>query len=162
MIEKKAIIVSTHQGNAVVKAENTSCNSCSTKSGCSTKGFLFSPTKDVSEYKVLNPIHAKPGDRVIVGLASDGLLKSSLLAYLLPLLSLLVFAFLGNELFISMGVSGELGAILMGITGLLVGLRFANTVVQNTELKDDLQPVILRKESAEQLQPLKFLSPSLN
>jgi positive regulator of sigma E activity len=95
-----------------------------------------------------------------VGLPSEGLLKSSLLVYLLPLVSLLIFAFLGNEVFISMQVNGEIGAVFMGFAGLLGGLRFSNILVQNSShLKDKLQPVILRKNHNFSEHSIKFVAP---
>ncbi len=161
MIEKTAVVISTNQGHAWVKSEdNSTCHSCSSSAGCSSTSHFFTESNtEPSKMLVANPFHAKPGDHVIVGLPSDGLLKSSLLAYLLPLISLLVFAFLGNELFIWFSGNGEFGAILLGIAGLFAGLRFSNTVVQCTDLKEKLQPVILRNNISNNEHDIKFLTP---
>ena len=163
MIEKAAVVISTHQGYAWVKTENTTsaCSACSSSGSCSsTHSFFTSSNADAGKMQVANPFHAKPGDHVIVGLPSDGLLKSSLLAYLLPLMSLIIFAFLGNELFTWFGVNGEFGSISMGIAGLFAGLRFSDTIVQHSELKEKLHPVILRKNVATEEHTVKFLTPA--
>lgn len=161
MIEKTAVVISTNQGSAWVKAEGVeSCSSCSSSGACSSKR-LFSRDDDPSEkMRVANPFHAKPGDHVIVGLPSDGLLKSSLLAYLFPLLSLIVFSLLGSEVFLFLGSNAELGAILMGVAGLFVGLRFADTLVQCSDLKEKLHPVILRKNDLSEEHSIKFMTPA--
>lgn len=164
MIEKTAVVVSTSKGYAWVSSDEMSaCGSCtsSTSGGCSSTNLRFYSQDKLERVQVANPFHAKPGDQVIVGLPSQGLLKSSLLIYLLPLVSLLIFAFLGNEVFIAMQVNGEIGAAFMGFAGLLGGLRFANVVVQNSsELKEKLQPVILRKNhSLAEEHNIKFATP---
>jgi sigma-E factor negative regulatory protein RseC len=163
MIEKAAVVISTNQGYAWVASDDmAACGSCSSSKtgGCSSPSLQFFSQEKVEKVQVSNPFHAKPGDQVIVGLPSDGLLKSSLLAYLLPLISLLIFAFLGNEVFILMSISGELGAAAMGFTGLLVGLKFSNTLVKHSsDLKDKLQPVILRKNNTLADNPIKFVTP---
>ena len=160
MIEKTAVVISTNQGSAWVKAEGIeSCGSCSSSGACSSKS-IFSKNDESSErMRVANPFHAQPGDHVIVGLPSDGLLKSSLLAYLLPLMSLIVFSMLGSEVFLFLGGNAELGATLMGVAGLFVGLRFSDTLVQCSDLKEKLHPVILRKNDLSEEQVIKFMSP---
>lgn len=163
MIEKTAVVVSTSKGYAWVSSDDISaCGSCtsSTSGSCSSTNLQFYSREKLEQVQVANPFHAKPGDQVIVGLPSQGLLKSSLLVYLLPLVSLLIFAFLGNEIFISMHVNGEIGAAFMGFAGLLGGLRFANVVVQNSsDLKEKLQPVILRKNNHLAEHSIKFATP---
>jgi hypothetical protein len=59
-----------------------------------------------------------------------------------------------------MQLNGELGAIFMGFTGLLLGYRFANLLVNNANaLKDKLQPVILRKNNSLSEHTIKFAAP---
>ena len=163
MIEKTAIVISTNQGHAWIKSDDVAaCSSCSSSDGCSSSTSFFTGSdKDLGKMQVANPLHAKPGEQVIVGLPSDSLLKSSLLAYLLPLLSLLVFSLLGSEIFTWMGTNAELGAILMGIAGLFVGLRFSDTLVQCSDIKEKLQPVILRKYSPSNEHVVEFMAPTV-
>ena len=145
MIEKTAVVVSISRGHAWVSSDDiAACGSCAsgTAGSCSSTSLQLYSREKLEQVQAANPFHAKPGDQVIVGLPSEGLLKSSLLVYLLPLISLLIFAFLGNEVFISMQVNGEIGAIFMGFAGLLGGLRFSNILVQNSSnLKDKLQKI---------------------
>jgi sigma-E factor negative regulatory protein RseC len=163
MIEKTAVVISISKGYAWVSSDDIQgCGSCSSNesSQCSSNNLqLYSQTR-LERMQVSNPFHAKPGDQVIVGLPSDSLLKSSLLAYLLPLISLIVFSLLGREIFVFMQLNGELGAIFMGFTGLLLGYRFANLLVNNANaLKDKLQPVILRKNNSLSEHTIKFAAP---
>jgi len=160
MIEKTAVVISTNQGYAWIKSdETTSCSGC-TSGGCSSNSLFSGMDKKLGKMQVSNPLHAKPGEQVIVGLPSDGLLKSSLLAYLLPLLGMLVFSLLGSEIFVWMGSSSELGAILLGIAGLVAGLRFSDTLVQCSDIKEKLQPVILRKNSHADEHIIDFMTPT--
>lgn len=163
MIEKTAVVISTNQGHAWIKSDDfASCGSCSSSGSCSSGASLFtSSDKERGKMQVANPLHAKPGDQVVIGLPSDSLLKSSLLAYLLPLISLLVFSLLGSEVFAWVGANAELGAVLMGIAGLFVGLRFSDTLVQCSDIKEKLQPVILRKHSPTNEHVVDFMTPTV-
>ena len=68
----------------------------------------------------------------------------SLLAYLLPLLSMVVFAVLGKELFAWLGMEQESGAVLLGMAGLFSGLKVAGWVASQVGKDEAVSPVILR------------------
>lgn len=161
MIEQTARVVSTRQGYAIVSPlGKKNCNSCASKtSGCSSQAFFsFFQNKDQQHLEVLNPLHASPGDEVVIGVQGRGLVMFSLFAYLMPLLTLVVFAVLGSQLFAMMGASSELGAVLAGIAGLFGGFRLARFLSEISARAYDFQPVILRQNVKEDLiaQPLQF------
>jgi sigma-E factor negative regulatory protein RseC len=162
MIEETAIVVSASQGHAWVKTEkNSSCGSCSSGSSCSSKNNIFSlfGKETNSTQKVANPLYAKPGDKVVIGLQSGDLLKTSLLAYLLPLLTLILFAIVGKSLFAWLGYSIESGAMLFGVAGLIAGFSLADKLVKHVANKRQLEPVILRIKEDTTAQPLEFMPP---
>ena len=149
MIEQTARVVSTQHGYAWVLPENSkACNSCSSKSGmgCVNSLSFFNSAKTQPEsIYVQNPLHAKPGDEVVIGLQGETLVIYSLLAYLLPLVSMLVFAILGGQIFQVLTLSHEAGAILAGVAGLFSGFKFANWLAAQMQTTDDsAKPVILR------------------
>lgn len=146
MIEQKAIVVSLKQGHAWVKPLSAgSCNGCDAKSAsCSSSGAFDFMRSESEKIYVNNPIHARPGDVVVIGLQSNTLLLYSVFAYLLPLISMLVFAILGNELFTVLAMNADFGAILAGVGGLLTGFKLAGWLAQNISRSGDSDPVILR------------------
>jgi sigma-E factor negative regulatory protein RseC len=147
MIEQTARVISLKQGYAWVEPLNAKggCGGCAAKSSsCSTSGaFAFLRPASEKIY-VQNPLRARPGDEVVVGMQSNALLVYSLFAYLLPLLSMVVFAVLGKELFLMLEMHADMGAILAGAAGLFSGLKLAGWLAQNVSKSSGAEPVILR------------------
>lgn len=147
MIEQKAIVVRVSQGYAWVKPESSghSCGACTSKKGCGSLNiFSLFERKSFELQRVLNPMHAKPGEHVVIGLQSGQLLTSSLLAYLLPLITLVLFSIGGGELFKWLGYQEELGAIMFGIVGLFFGFGVSRFVSESLAGDNNIQPVVLR------------------
>lgn len=161
MIEQVARVVSTRQGYAVVMpVGKKQCGNCDSKaSGCSSQAFFsFFQRGEQQNLEVLNPLHASPGDEVVIGIQGRGLILFSLFAYLMPLLTLVVFAALGAQLFAALGMNSELGAVFSGVAGLLGGFRLARFLSEISARAYDFQPVVLRHNAPEALmpQPLQF------
>lgn len=149
MIEQTARVVSTQRNHAwVLPLNSMACNGCSTKSGsaCSNAFSFFNSSKAKCEpIYVQNPLHAKPGDEVVVGTQGNTLVIYSILAYLLPLVSMLVFAILGGQIFHVLQLPQEAGAVLAGVAGLFSGFKLANwLVVRMNQANEAMHPVILR------------------
>lgn len=136
MIEQSAKVISVEPGYAWVipQQKASGCTGCA--SGACTKA----PQK----MRVLNPLYARPGEQVIVGMQGEALVIYSVLAYLMPLLSLIASAIVGNSVFAMLGLNAELGVIMAGAAGLLGGLRFANVFGSRSLHSSTFQPVILR------------------
>lgn len=160
MIEQTARVIRTRQDYAwVVPLNNKACGSCDSQAGCSSKAGLFSFLKpDSEELYVANPLRAKPGDEVVVGVQGSALITYSLLAYLLPLLSMIVFAILGNALFLRIGMEGELGGVLAGVAGLLGGLKLAAWLAMQIARSENACPVVLRSKEQQIIYPAATIS----
>lgn len=148
MIEQTALVVNVESGNAWIIPQQGmgtgGCGSCSSKTSCSSSTPFDFLRKEPQKMRVLNPVYARPGDTVVVGIQGNALLVYSLLAYLLPLVGLVLAAIVGQEVFSLAGLAGDLGAVLGGVAGLLGGLRLANLVVSRSFNSSVSQPVILR------------------
>lgn len=146
MIEQTALVVSVEGGYAWVlpQQKNGGCSACSSQSSCSSSSPFDFMRREPQKMKVLNPVYARPGDSVIVGMQGDALVLYSLLAYLLPLLGMVLAAILGHELLRLVGIVGEAGVVLAALAGLLGGLRLANVICAGSMGKQGFQPVILR------------------
>lgn len=149
MIEQTARVVSTQHGHAwVLPSNSTNCKACSVKSGsgCSSAFNFFNSSKAKCEpIYVQNPLHAKPGEEVVIGTPGNTLVLYSVLAYLLPLASMLVFAILGSQVFQVLSFPQEAGATLGGVAGLLSGFKLANWLaVRINQTHEGMHSVILR------------------
>lgn len=147
MIEQTAVVVSVDSGHAWIlpQQRGSGCSSCAGKAGCTTTASALDFWhKEPQKMRVLNPLYARPGDTVVVGMQGNALVLYSALAYLLPLLGLIVAAIIGQGVFSWLGLLPEVGAILSGLAGLFSGLRLANLLCVHSFSSEAFQPVILR------------------
>lgn len=143
MVEEQAIVTSTEKNQASLEIiRNKPCGLCGQTRGCglSFLGKLFAHRKNI--FKAENPIEAKVGDHVIVGIEESSLLLSAITVYGIPLLFLLMGAFLVNTFGDSMHADRNT-AIGAGI-GLLLGYIWVKAHAQGRTISVRYSPVILR------------------
>ena len=152
MIEERAVILSLQsepsqtQTTATLEIERkTACGLCGQTRGCGNSiwGRLFG--HQTTAFKAQNRINAKVGDSVIVGINEKALLKSALLLYVLPLVTLFFGAILASQLWQTDG-STMLGAAI----GLVLGLLWVKGHTMSNRYFSLQQPVILRLASSQE------------
>jgi sigma-E factor negative regulatory protein RseC len=150
MIEERAVILSLQsdpsQTETIATLEierKTACGLCGQTRGCGNSiwGKLFG--HQTTAFKAQNRINAKVGQSVIVGINEKALLKSALLLYILPLVTLFIGAILASQLWHSDG-STMLGAV----AGLVLGLLWVKGHTMSNRYFSLQQPVILRLASS--------------
>lgn len=125
MIEEQARVVRVEDGIAeIVIAKQSACGSCSAKAGCGTSLLSTWFARRQLSLRLDNVIAAEPGDTVILGMDESSLQRSSLLLYALPLAGLLVGAIAGERAFLFLDWPAELGAVLLGLLGVIAALNF--------------------------------------
>lgn len=135
MIETPARIVRTEGGTAwVVSEAPTSCGVCAGK-GCGSSIFTRMLHRNEPEYAVDNPIDARPGEAVVIGVEDGAVIKAATAGYLVPLGLLMLGAILGSRI-------GELQAVL----GALLGLALA--VLWLRRRPGVARPAVLRRGEA--------------
>lgn len=149
MIEEQAVVISSEGAFATVEARRShACGPCGAKSVCGVSALAKLLGKRRSSIRVRNPIGAGPGDRVVVGLDESVLTTGSFVIYIVPLLTLVMFAVVGQWL---AGVlafeSAEPMAITGGLLGLWLGLSAARSYTSRTGRDDGYHAVILRREA---------------
>jgi sigma-E factor negative regulatory protein RseC len=147
MLEEHAVILSistsSHNSSysiATLEIERkTACGLCGKTRGCGNSiwGKLFAHQS--TAFKAQNRINAKVGDSVVVGINERALLKSALLLYILPLVTMLIGAILVNEL-----MHNNAGAVLGALIGLVLGLVWVKGHTTASRYFLEQQPVILR------------------
>jgi sigma-E factor negative regulatory protein RseC len=125
----------------VISTEDSACANCASKSSCSSTNLL-KPLLDATiknkGLRVVNSLNAAVDDRVEIALSSTSLLKATMLAYLLPLLCLFIFAWLGKMFF------GETVSIFMGVAGLFVGFYLVKIRMSETHHGTGIEPVMIK------------------
>jgi sigma-E factor negative regulatory protein RseC len=98
--------------------------------------------------KAINNINAQVGDEVIVGLNEASLLKGAFVIYMLPLLFLFLFSFIGQYITQNIGIANnELLVIVFAIMGFLLGMKKVKNFSSSIENNESYQPVILKKSN---------------
>ena len=147
MIEESALVIACEAGFAIVETQaQAACGACRAKSGCGTSVLSGLFKRRHNRLKVLNPIQAAPGQRVIIGLQERAMVSISLAAYLMPLLSLLLGAIgLQQAAEYWQWRGGELASIMGGLSGLIIGLVLLKRFSHRHAYDPSYQAVILRR-----------------
>ncbi len=154
MIEEIALVLNCDGEYADIETKpQSSCGGCASSGVCGAGVFskVFGNRKTV--VRVVNSISAKVGDQVIIGLQESVLSKVSLVFYMVPIISMLLLAVLGQETAIRFGYeSYDLFAISGGTIGLLVGLGLVRLFAKKIQGDSRYQPVLLRFATSEKVQ----------
>ena len=146
MIEERAVILSLESEPSAVDSTATleierkiACGLCGKTRGCGNSiwGKLFAHQS--TAFKAQNCINAKVGDSVIVSINESALLKSALLLYILPLVTMLIGAILATQIYDTNGY-----AMLGALVGLVLGFVWVKGHTMSNSYFKLQQPVILR------------------
>ncbi|MEJ2622242.1 MAG: SoxR reducing system RseC family protein [Candidatus Thiodiazotropha sp.] len=146
MIEETATVVRIDDGYAFVETQKrAACGSCQSQGSCSTTVLSGLFKRRYSHLKVLNTVSAKPGEQVVIGLHEQALIKLSMLAYLLPLFSMIVLAIVAQYLIDSLtAYRGELPQVIGGLLGLIGGFFLLRLLATKNRHDPAYQAVMLR------------------
>jgi sigma-E factor negative regulatory protein RseC len=147
MLEEHAIVLSINPNShnlsdsiAVLEIQRkTACGLCGKTRGCGNSiwGKLFAHQS--TSFKAQNPIKAEVGDSVVVGINERALLKSALLLYIAPLVTMMIGAILMNVL-----MHNNAGSMLGSLIGLIIGFVWVKGHTTASRYFLEQQPVILR------------------
>jgi sigma-E factor negative regulatory protein RseC len=143
MICEQGKVVSTEDDFVFVEViQQSSCQACSANKACGTKVLkgLFQTKRHYLKLPFAH-LDRKPslGDQVEIEINEAALLKSSLLVYVVPLLSLVLFAILFDWVY-----GSELLAMLGGVIGFAGGLTIARFYALFHARSEQFQPRLSR------------------
>ncbi len=147
MIEERGEVTAVNPPYAmVVTQRSSSCGSCSTK-GCGTRSLNALFPERSQEMKVLNPVEARVGDHVVLGLEEGALLRGSLAVYIVPMLTLIIGGVLGETLAsaLSFPHSSELLSLTAAFFGLMAGFFWVRRLGRRMSTDHRFMAVILRR-----------------
>ncbi|OZG70623.1 transcriptional regulator [Hahella sp. CCB-MM4] len=142
MIEEQGKVVAIDGDYAWINTmRESACQSCSASKGCGQKMLNSVSSGRSSQVKVSRTLDVNVGDRVLVGIAEEALLKASILAYLLPLLAMIVCAGAAEAIF----SFPDPVVALIGVLGLALGLILVKTLSFRLSCNPSYHPQLLRK-----------------
>jgi len=141
MIEESGRVIAVEGDEVWIETIRTSsCSDCSARSGCGQG--LLAKVKDGarSHIRLQTDLKLAVDDEVILGLPEQAFIRSSFLAYGLPLLMLVVAVLLADSFF----ELAEPWVIAAALLGLMAGFFVVRLISQLEAVRDNFQPEILR------------------
>lgn len=146
MIEEHARIVEVQGNTAWIETQRSgSCGSCSASAGCGTATLSKVVGRRQARMPVQNTIGARVGEEVVIGIPESALLKGSFAVYAVPLLTMLVAAWIGTAVAGAVQELKELLSTLFGLGGLVGGFAWLKSYTGRIGQDASYQPVILRR-----------------
>ena len=143
MIEEVGKVVAIEGNQAWVETlRQSACDSCSAKSGCGHSALAKLGQK-TNHLQASCELSVSVGEQVVVGVPEDIMVKSSLLAYLMPLIFMLFFSLVADHYLASEGL-----VAMFGLMGLALGFGYLRWHFSRNRHDQRYQPVVLRKAVA--------------
>jgi sigma-E factor negative regulatory protein RseC len=127
----------------LVPESGSSCGGCNSAAACGSKGIgTVSSRLEARRFQLVNDFGLRIGERVVVGVRENALLRASITAYVIPLATLLISGALaqwaaGND-FVTMAAM---------LAGLVFGLWLARVRAGQLMAKGELSPRFIRRAS---------------
>lgn len=150
MLEETAQVVRIRGEEVWVETQRrSSCDSCAAEKGCGTATLSKVLGNRRNVVRVLSAIPLGVGDRVVIGIREQALVRGSLAVYAVPILLLLLGGLLGElgaQQFI--WENAELASVMLGISGLIAGLAWLRRFTRRIQNDPNFQPVVLRRQTS--------------
>jgi len=150
MIEETGLVVSVQGDLAEVEGQpHSTCGGCAVDGACGTSLLARYLGPKRLSLQAHNPIGAKPGERVIIGLPESALLEAAVLAYLMPLAALVGGAVAGALIAgLIAPVYTEVLSAVTGLGGLAAALAWLVGFIRASSSDGRYRPLILHRLSA--------------
>lgn len=146
MIEEQIEVIEVIGNQLILQARTKSaCGGCAVNKGCGTSLLSKVVGKKFTRFKVDNTVNADVGDMVVVGISEDALLKGSLMAYILPIVFMLVIALIADVYLPSTIGIRDLMIAGLSIIGFFGGFYLSKSYFQSSSTMKHFSPVVLRK-----------------
>ncbi|WP_286164183.1 SoxR reducing system RseC family protein [Azoarcus sp. DN11] len=143
-VEGRARVVAVDKGIAWLEPEQTgSCGGCASAALCGSKGLgTLTSRLQARRFPLPDGAGLHVGDRVIVGVREDALVKASMTAYALPLATCFAAGALAQAVTHRDGITMAASA-----AGLLVGLVLARIFARVLETCGEIAPRLVRRDA---------------
>jgi sigma-E factor negative regulatory protein RseC len=142
LVEGGARVVAVHGSVAWLEPEQTgSCGGCASAASCGSKGLgTLASRLESRRFPLSNGAGLCVGDRVVVGVREDALVRASLTAYALPLTTMFATGALAQAAARHDGLT-----IVACLAGLAFGLGLARVLARRLAARGDIAPRLLRR-----------------
>lgn len=144
MLESQARVTAVEPGYAWIESERRSgCSQCGSSGSCGVSSLskLFGVQRIT--LRLPDTLGVQTGDDVIIGLSERQMVTAAAVAYMLPLLIMIVIALAGVHL-----GYGQASLALLSFIGLVAGLWLARHRAKGAMISHRYLPVMLEKQVA--------------
>ncbi|HEU0234348.1 MAG TPA: SoxR reducing system RseC family protein [Gallionella sp.] len=144
MVEGTAHVVAVEGNMAwLVPESGSSCGGCASASACGSKGIGTTASRlEARRFQLVNDAGLRVGERVVVGIRENALLRASITAYVIPLTTLLLAGSLAQW-----AVGSDIVTMAAMLAGLALGLGLARLGAGRLLVRGDLAPRFIRRAS---------------
>ena len=141
MPKEEGIVIDIVPEGALVRVKKT--DACH---GCPSAGLCHMGSSGERQVLARNPFGARKGQRVEIEIKDGLLLKASFIVYMLPLFGLLMGALFGRWIinFFGLPFSVDTGAVIGGLTCLLVVFILIKLIIRGSYYMKKYQPTIVK------------------
>ena len=143
MVEEHGIVTAIDNDGVWVETHRQSvCGQCSANKGCGHQllnKIQSSRLATMTSIKAQSQLSLRVGDSVVIGIPENTLIKGSLLAYLLPLVFMLLICWL-----LTWQGYQESTIILFGFFSLFLSFYLLRSIIKKSSFQHSLEPQVLK------------------
>lgn len=140
MATEEGIVIKVESRTAWVTTTKTSaCEACAAKSSCTVLGG----GKEM-EVEAINDVGAQVGQKVVLYFQTSPLLKATFLLYVLPILFLLLGAFIGDQAAPYFSIDPSTCSAIVGLIFFGISIKFVKSKGNKLAKKDAYRPKVIR------------------
>jgi sigma-E factor negative regulatory protein RseC len=140
MATEEGIIIKVESGTAWVTTTKTNaCEGCAAKSSCTVLGG----GKEM-EVEAINDAGAQVGQKVVLHFQTSPLLKAAFLLYVVPILFLLLGAFIGDQAAPRFSIDPSACSAIVGFIFFGISIKLVKSKGNKLARKDAYRPKVIR------------------
>ncbi len=137
MLEETGTVIAIEGRYVVIETRRVSaCGHCKVGDSCGTSVLAGMFSQSPNHLRLINHLSLSVGDVAVIGINQSVLLMTAVLAYMLPLILMIMFSVLANIL-----TSSDGNNFIFSMTGLFVGMQITNWIV--ADKKHQVQQIVL-------------------
>lgn len=141
LVEGVAHVVALEGDTAwLVPEQGAGCGGCPSAPTCASKSMSTAASRlDARRFQLVNDAGLRIGDRVVVGVPENTVLRASMTAYMIPLATLLISGALAQS-----AAGDDSVTIAAMLAGLILGLWLARLIARRMTGRGELSPRFIR------------------
>lgn len=145
MLEETGKVVAIEGRYAVIETQpRSACGHCNVGDSCGTSVLAGLFSKRRNKVRLLNHINLSVGESAVIGINESVLISTAVMAYLLPLLMMIMFAVITNLLGF-----GDAVSFIFSMLGLFTGMQVTNRIMGNKDFQS--REIVLLRNANESL-----------